>query len=277
MVTSAIQTLETRTETSTTSPYVIFEQIDSILHRSEGRLNGDDVDFCEVALMHFKQTIGPNIDSFFSDADVSVLPGIMDRIILWRGECIEIRANLFHTGVGDLKVHNHGQPFVSFILEGAYQHNIWNIDVSHGQHHLYHRVPGGIYHEHGLQPGQVVLKHSHVHEPGRGLFVAPETLHSIEPISEGRVVTFTIRDRRKVEDLTRVVSNIPLTLDHQQRVASASPKEREGACRMLAEVLSGSNAMQTTHLDSDYPLLDSNETPLTFESDSVIMELKRGD
>lgn len=49
----------------------------------------------------------------------------MDRVMLYKGAVIVVRAHLFHDDATETIIHNHGQAMISTCLEGNYVHKIY--------------------------------------------------------------------------------------------------------------------------------------------------------
>ena len=143
----------------------------------------------------------------FDQAQVTIAPGVMARLALWRGVNIEVRAHIFRNSA-ETHIHDHGQNFISVCVDGAYQHNQWAVDPKAvGSHYMWNRAVGGALAPLGEVPGQVNMIATHTHANGLPLFVSKHCFHTIES-SQARVVTITLRDCRKKTDPTSVLSPI---------------------------------------------------------------------
>lgn len=98
--------------------------------------------------------IASNISIFLSKncyqtLKISRTPKVMDRILLFDSESLEIRAHLFCAGAQETFVHNHGQSFISTCIEGSYVHKLWSVECDGGSdsdgsktHYVHTRKPG---------------------------------------------------------------------------------------------------------------------------------------
>jgi hypothetical protein len=72
---------------------------------------------------------------------------MMDRVIPFDSESIEVRAHLFHDDAEETYIHNHTHAFISVCLSGSYIHILYAIkqNAHDGQYYVTRRQRGGIY------------------------------------------------------------------------------------------------------------------------------------
>lgn len=53
------------------------------------------------------------------------IPGVMNQIVLYEDQNIEVRVHIFSEESNETYIHNHTHPFITFCLEGGYVEKIW--------------------------------------------------------------------------------------------------------------------------------------------------------
>jgi hypothetical protein len=129
----------------------------------------------------------------------SQTPRMMNRVLLFDSELIEIRAHLFLEDGEETHIHNHGQSFISTCLQGSYVHKLWSIvDEKNSIYYTHSRKPGGVYGEVPVlkSGGELQKVLCQPFSEGQSLFISTEASHSVSEI-RGHVATIVLRDKVK--------------------------------------------------------------------------------
>lgn len=125
---------------------------------------------------------------------MEVVPGVMDRIILYQDEFVDIRAHLFHD-VTETYVHNHGNDFISTCLQGGYKHRLWAVErKEEGSYLQYKRTPGGslLYDAGSNQPAALSNVLCQPFQAGKSLFISARAYHTVGVDQPGQQVSTLI-------------------------------------------------------------------------------------
>lgn len=160
--------------------------------------------------------------------EVSALPKVMDRVLLYQDDQIEIRAHMFYLGASETFIHNHGQAFISTCIEGSYLHRIWAIDAdSEGNFTKFKREPGGLYATLGEGSGNLENVLCQPFKQGQSLFISALANHSVE--GQEKTSTIVIRDKGKRFKFATILSrtsNIEAPTDEPQECENEEEKHR---------------------------------------------------
>lgn len=132
--------------------------------------------------------------------EYSQTPKMMNRILLFDHDLIEIRAHIFLEDAEETYIHNHGQPFISTCLQGSYVHKIWSVvDEENSMYYTHSRKPGGIYGDSiSCEGGDLQKILCQPFSEGQSLFISSKAKHTVSDL-HGDVVTIVLRD--KIRDL----------------------------------------------------------------------------
>lgn len=127
---------------------------------------------------------------------VSRIGSFTERVVLFCGENLEIRAHLFAPGAGETFVHDHQHSFISCCIQGGYTHKLHSVVDDNGTHYSFKRETGGIYTLLGEHKGKPTTILSQPFEAGQSLFISAFAKHTVEPQEGVPVATITFRDLR---------------------------------------------------------------------------------
>lgn len=132
--------------------------------------------------------------------EYSQTPKMMNRILLFDNNLIEIRAHIFLEDAEETYIHNHGQPFISTCLQGSYLHKIWSVvDEENSMYYTHSRKPGGVYGDFiSCEGGDLQKILCQPFSEGQSLFISTKANHTVSDL-HGDVVTIVLRD--KIKDL----------------------------------------------------------------------------
>jgi len=171
---------------------------------------------------------------------IQVNPGVMDRVLLFKDEDVELRAHLFQPGFEETHVHNHGNAFISTCLQGGYVHKIWAPQSKEGHsHYSIERKPGGLLFEPVEQKDSVL---SNVlcqpFQAGQSLFISSSAHHTVMVDKEQTlpVVTLVLRQTRRIAR-TEVLSPTPQIAAPVEEIRMATPEERQDILSRLGAAI----------------------------------------
>lgn len=176
--------------------------------------------------------------------EFSTTPRMMDRVVLFKNESLEVRAHLFFEGVDETYVHSHGQSFISVCLSGKYNHKLHTVNcVDNAEGKVWYKIvrkPGGLYSEEAdEQPGDVETVLSQPFAAGQSLFLSALAYHTVEcdPASSDPLVTVVFRSTIKRFNNCNVISNDKNSLvfdeqaDEVQKITD--PQKQQAICDRL--------------------------------------------
>jgi len=165
---------------------------------AERALSGYDLPLAQLCCLEFAQSfalICPSMNTF------SRTEGLMDRIDIFDGKNLEVRAHLFFFEVFETFVHDHQRHFISCCIQGTYNHVLHSVIPKEGaKHFTLTRKSGGIYSEEWTETdGEPVETLEQPFTAGQCLFLSAHAYHTVKP-KKGPVITITFRDKKAIRD-----------------------------------------------------------------------------
>lgn len=176
----------------------------------------------------------------FPNKAITKTPGMMDRLLLFDSDDIEIRAHLFFTGVQETYIHHHGQAFITTCISGSYLHRIWSVcDNDKKKFYVHRRCPGVVY------PSEVPTKRdgelenilAQPFEVGQSLFISAMAQHTVQSLT-GPLITIVIREKKKRFECIEILTpNQTIEQPTEQVIVVKDQYEREDVIQRFQKSL----------------------------------------
>lgn len=112
---------------------------------------------------------------------VSWVEGVFTRLCLHSEGGLELRAHIFHD-CNEGYVHNHGFPFHSTCVQGAYLHLLWTVEKGADTYFTRERHEGNRLEEPQRQQGSLQAGFFHEYSAGQAYLIRTHILHTVHPL-----------------------------------------------------------------------------------------------
>ena len=138
----------------------------------------------------------------------SSIKDFTNRIMMFDQDNLQIRAHLFYPGAADTFIHDHQFHFISYCLQGSYNHQLYTVLPSDTlTYYTLQRRPGGIYNDsvdqHYGIPTRILDQQF---QAGQCMFLNAHASHTVSPNPGAPVITITFRDKRNIKNICTVMN-----------------------------------------------------------------------